>query len=180
MSVYIETGKMQIQLDMNFLKGVLVGSAFEGKVPTPSEYILGEVSGGVLGYLGGEVKGYGGSYSDEFRWENWRGVRGFFEGFEGEFSPRLKDSFLRMVEAHNDRSGHDAVTYTELEETYSGNWGCGLRPPYYRSRFPIEGFAKVREIKFDAQEKKDLVGIIEVMKPLVQKDVEFLREHYSW
>ena len=161
-------------LDMNFLKRVLVGSAFEGNVPTNSIWVLSEVSNGVLNYLGGEIKGYDESGYDQFRHSNWQRVQDFFK-FETGLSSRLGDSFLRMVKAESDRTGHEAITYTELEECYCGNMGCGLRPvSYSRKTVPTSLFINPRRVIFNSDEEVDLVGIIEYTKPIVEREVRYL------
>jgi len=166
-------------LDMNFLKKVLVGSAVEGKVPTDSILILSEVSNGVLDFLGGKIDPYNGENYNDFRHQNWERVQDFFK-YETGLSSRLSDSFLRMVEVQGSREGHEWVTYTELEEYYCGNWGCGLRPAGYPQKtVPTNLFIRPRRIEFSENEEADLTGIIEYTKPIVERDVKYLTEN-SW
>lgn len=181
MSVDIETSRMNDRFDMTFLEKVLVDSAYDGRVPTGGIWILGVVSKGVVGYLGGNIKSYSGEHLKDFRIENWKRIRGFFEGFDGEFNPSLKDSVLRMTKAHNDSDGMESFIYTKLEEDYCGNGGCGLRPcAYPQNAVPVDSFMEFLSLPFNESEERDLLGIVEAMKPLVEKDIEYIREHYSW
>ena len=175
-------------------RGVLLGllnSSGEIYIPTIKRFIFSEVANGVIDYIGGKAGEI--TYAkrnlidDNFEPDLWKSFKEEAAKNRDKLPLDLKLVFGTLLEpswspAQPPDNGGEHLT--DLYSLFKPSMGGGICEVYTSSRFSIpygcvlEGREFMNSIDDETKCAIEQIGI--KMKPFIQEDLKYIREHYPW
>jgi len=158
-------------------------------LPSMPKYALSEVVNGTVSYLGGSTNGIKcHDFSNDYMFLTviWQYFQGNVVELGDKLSPKIKDTLLFLIEPSEGGDSRSGMHLgTEFYDHFKGNWGGGISSDAVRSTFQLSfdmvcnNKVLMRGDYFSDEEKRDIIGIGEAMKPFIREDLTYISENYK-
>ena len=166
----------------DFLKSILMVASEESqRIPAEYQYVLGELVWGTVDYLGGKSCGVGYKNNlDNSALHNglWKILNGHLQIFRWKVDEKIFNALRGLVEPHTHHAPPDRPYFScELHDCYDS--AEGIIRIRTHSIAPLPTDWKI-SVEFTENQKKDMGGIGNAMRPYLKEDLEHISKTYRW